>query len=133
MICPIRHNLLCDSHKSPSYACPMICGQHPAFLQFPRLSVEGIASCTHHTPEQLRLPFHTAKGSHSTVHYMGSKNMVQLCRGPARARFCPLICFIWKTKYILVHPVLSTYWYILSTWWHILVCTGTYQYVLITY
>ena len=48
--------------------------------------IEGIASCTHHTPEQLRLPFHTAKCSQSTVHYMLMKNMVELCRSPARAR-----------------------------------------------
>ena len=38
--------------------------------------IEGIASCTHHTPEQLRLPFYTAKCSHSTVHYMLMKNVV---------------------------------------------------------
>ena len=37
--------------------------------------IEGIASCMHHTPEQLRLPFHTAKRSQSTVHYMLMKNM----------------------------------------------------------
>ena len=63
--------------------------------------IEGIASCTHHTPEQLRLPFHTAKCIQSTVHYMLMKNMVELCRSPARARFCPLICFIRKTQHIL--------------------------------
>ena len=51
--------------------------------------IEGIASCTHHTPEELRLPFHTAKSSQSTVNYMFMKNMVEFSRGPARARFCP--------------------------------------------
>ena len=43
--------------------------------------IEGIASCTHHgddhTPEQLRLPFHTAKYSQSTVHDMRMKTMVE--------------------------------------------------------
>jgi hypothetical protein len=39
------------------------------------LQIEGIASCTHHTPGQLRLPFHTAKCSQSTAHYMLMKNM----------------------------------------------------------
>ena len=39
--------------------------------------IKGIASCTHHTPEQLRLPFHTAKCSQSTVHDMRMKNMVE--------------------------------------------------------
>ena len=52
--------------------------------------IEGIASCTKHTPEQLRLPFHTAKCSQSTVHYMRMKNMVELSRGPTSARLCPL-------------------------------------------
>ncbi len=63
--------------------------------------IEGIASCTHHTPEQLRLPFHTDKCSQITVHNMLMKNMVELCRSPASARFCPLISFIWKSQYIL--------------------------------
>ena len=63
--------------------------------------IEGITSCTHHTPEQLRLPFHTAKCSQGTVHYMGIKNMVELCRSPACARFCPLISFIRKPQSIL--------------------------------
>ncbi len=62
---------------------------------------EGIASCTHHTPEQLRLPFDTAKCSQSTFHDMLMKNMVELCRSPARTRFCPLICFIRKTQHVL--------------------------------
>ncbi len=59
--------------------------------------IEGIASCTHQTPEQLRLPFHTAKCSQSTFHCMLMKNMVELCRSPASSRFCPLIDFIWKS------------------------------------
>ena len=63
--------------------------------------IEGIASCTHHTPEQLRLPFHTAKCSQSTAHNMFMKDMVELCRSPASARFSPLIGFIRKTQHIL--------------------------------
>ena len=43
--------------------------------------IKGIASCTHHTPEQLRLPFHTAKCSQSTVHDMCMKYMVELHTG----------------------------------------------------
>jgi hypothetical protein len=63
--------------------------------------IEGIASFTHHTLEQLGLPFHTAKCSESTVHNMGIKNMAELFRSPASARFCPMIGFIWKTLHIL--------------------------------
>ncbi len=63
--------------------------------------IEGVASCKHHTPEQLRLPFHTAKGSQSTIHKMLMKNMVELCRSPASATFSPLISFIRKTQHIL--------------------------------
>jgi hypothetical protein len=37
----------------------------------------------------------------STVHNMCMKNMVELCRSPASARFCPLIGFIWKIQHIL--------------------------------
>ena len=70
-----RHHHPCGCHQSPSDACPALLWQ-----------IGGIASCTHHTPEQLRLPFHTAKCSQSTVHYMLMKNMVELCRSPARAR-----------------------------------------------
>ncbi len=63
--------------------------------------IEGIASCPLHTPEQLRFPFHTSKCSQSTVHNMLMKNMVELCRSPASARFSTLICFIRKTQHIL--------------------------------
>jgi hypothetical protein len=64
------------------------------------LQIEGIASCTHHPPEQLRLPLHAAKCSQSTVHYMLMKNMIELSMGPASARFCPPIGFIGKIQLI---------------------------------
>ena len=42
---PIRHCLLCYPHESPSYACPMICWQHPASLQSPQLSGHLCGAC----------------------------------------------------------------------------------------
>ncbi len=63
--------------------------------------IKRITSCTQHTPEHVRLPFHTAKCSLGTIHYMGIKNMVQLCRSPVSARICPLISFIRKTQLLL--------------------------------
>ncbi len=63
--------------------------------------IEGITFGMHSTPEELRLPFHTSKWRQCTVHYMGMKNMVELCWSPSNTRFCPLICFIRKTQLIL--------------------------------
>ncbi len=35
---PIRHHHPCDPHESPSYACPTLCRQNPAYPKSPRLS-----------------------------------------------------------------------------------------------
>ena len=70
--------------------------------------IKRITPCKHHTPEQVRLPFHTAKSSQGTIHYTGIKNMVQLCRRPASSRFCPLISLIRKTQLllqVLIYPL----------------------------
>ena len=62
--------------------------------------IEGIASCTHHTPEELRLTFHTAKSSQSTVHDIFMKNMVELL----------------STCGSTNEYVLSMYWYVHGTY-----------------
>ncbi len=94
--------------------------------------IEGIASCMHHTPEQLRLPFHTAKGSHSTVHYMCSQNMVELL--VTMLVICMLLLDVWHPRVCItlrstkscqtglsdIHP--GVYRYTPSTYQYILVC-----------
>ena len=97
--------------------------------------IEGIASCTHHTPEQLRLPLHTAKCSQSTV-----EKFFILRAGitPVNVRICRWVLGIWhwhacitphasksckawlrsKNRYVEVHTK-----YILLWSWYILVHT----------
>ena len=43
---------------------------------------ERIASCTHNSPEQVRLPFHTSKRCQGTLHDVGVQYIVEL-------RWCP--------------------------------------------
>ncbi len=83
--------------------------------------IEGIASCTHYTPEQLRLPFHTWK------HRMHMNTSLLL------VRFATVLIFlIWacwqniRTEYVLVQT--SMYW-VCSSMYH--VCSsGAWQEVI---
>ena len=63
--------------------------------------IKRITPGTHDTPAQLRLPFHTTKGSQCAINNMSLQYMIQLSRSPTSARFCPLISFVWKTQLIL--------------------------------
>ena len=63
--------------------------------------IKWITSGTHDSPAQIRLPFHTPKGTQGTINNMSLQDMIQLCRGPTTSRLCPLISFIWKSQLIL--------------------------------
>ena len=63
--------------------------------------IKWITSGTHGAPAQIRLPFHTSKGSQGTINNMSLQYMIQLCRGPTSARLCPLISFVRKSQRIL--------------------------------
>ena len=60
--------------------------------------IKWITSGTHGAPAQIRLPFHTPKGTQDTINNMSLQNMIQLCRGPTTARLCPLISFVRKSQ-----------------------------------
>ena len=63
--------------------------------------IKWITSSTHGAPAQIRLPFHTSKGSQGAINNMSLQYMIQLSRSPTSAKFCPLISFVWKTQLIL--------------------------------
>ena len=46
--------------------------------------LEGVASGTHYTQEQLRLPLNTAKGCQGTIHNMRLQNMIHLIHNAFR-------------------------------------------------
>ncbi len=106
--------------------------------------IEGIASCTRCTPEQLRLPLHTAKCSQSTVHNMHMKNMVELRRGPASSTSGILTTWtrIGKTvhmslclnmvqtcTYMLMHLHTNMNMYVHSMYMYINICRCTYMFM----
>ena len=75
--------------------------------------IEWITSGTHDAPAQIRLPFHTPKGTQGTINNMSLQDMIQLCRGPTTSRLCPLISFIWKSQLILqvlTYPLCQLGW-----------------------
>ncbi len=46
-------------------------------MKAPLWKLEGVASGTHYTPEQLRLPLNTTKGCQGTIHKMSLQNKDQ--------------------------------------------------------
>ncbi len=70
---------------------------------------ERIASCTHDSPEQVRLPlaFHTPKRCQCTVHDVGLQYQaiveLRVRWSPSSARLCPHIRvgFVWKSQLLL--------------------------------
>ena len=71
------------------------------WIHFMKSDIKWITSGTHGAPAQIRLPFHTSKGSQGTINNMSLQYMIQLCRGPTSARLCPLISFVRKSQLIL--------------------------------
>ncbi len=77
-------------------------------MEAPFQHIKWIASGPHSASEQLRIPFHTSKGSQGAIHNMGMQDMIELSKSPACAWRRPLIRFVWKAHLVtLVLKVLS--------------------------
>ena len=70
-------------------------------MEAPLWHVEGIASCTHNAPEQVRFPFHTPKRCQGTVHDVVMQYIVELRWCPSGARRRPPISLVRKSQVIL--------------------------------